>query len=122
MEQFKKDISQMLATAVSPTNVVPLVNKEETSPTVVFSFRNGQREIFYKDSFGLAEAELVADVYADSYSKLANLTNQIETAFHAFSGTTGTTNIHKMEIVNKFETTSFDGNLFRTIIQIRILM
>lgn len=122
MAQFKIDLSKKLADAVPSTKVVPSVNTDNTYPAVVFSFRDGQRDIFYKDSYGLAEAEMSVNVYASSYSQMVGIVEQVQSDFHGFNGLVGSTHIHRMEVVNQFETFSDDGKIFRTVMQIRILM
>ena len=121
MSQFKKDISKKLADAVPGVRVVPSFNNGQY-PAVVFSFRNGQREQFYKDSFGLAETELTVSIFADSYSKQTELAEYIKTDFHAFNGTIGQTRVLRSEVTNSFETTLDGGKIYQEIITIRILM
>ena len=121
MSQFKKDISKKLADAVPGVRTVPSVN-DGNYPAVVFSFRNGQREAFYKDSFGLAEAELTVSIFADSYSKQTELAEYIKTDFHAFNGTVGQTRVLRSEVTNSFETTQNNGKIYQEIITVRILM
>lgn len=117
----KTDIADKLEAAVPGVNVVPVFNQAKSYPAVVFSFRNGQREVLYKGSLGLAETELTVNVFSTSYKEMVTLVAQIETAFHAFSGAVGGTFIQSCEVDNYFETFVDDGELYQGILQIKVL-
>ena len=120
--QLTKDFKAKLATATTPTKVYPAVAKTTDLPAVVYTGRNGIRELFYNGSYGMRTTNFQVDVYAKTYSEAVTLRDSIITAFHSFSGTMGSSTVSRSIVDNTIETFDDSGEkIYRIIIEISIL-
>ena len=120
--QLTIDFVALLRATVAPTMVSHLVSQGTNLPAVVYSQRGGQRDLFYRGSYGLRETDFTVDLYASTYSEVVALRDNLTDTFHGFTGLMGTTMVGRASISNILE--SFEdkgGPIFRIIVDIKVL-
>tara|TARA_R110000787_G_scaffold2708_7_gene10493 strand:- start:2898 stop:3266 length:369 start_codon:yes stop_codon:yes gene_type:complete len=120
--QLTKDFVSLLQTTVTPTKVYPSASKSTALPAVVYSQRNGVRQMFYNGSYGLRETDFTVDIYAKTYGEAVVLKDALITTFHGLTGLMGTSMVGRSSISNTLE--SFEDNgekIYRIIVEIKIL-
>lgn len=120
--QLIKDFRTALEVAVPSAAVKPALGKNVVLPAAVYSARNGMRDLFYKDSYGLRQTEFTVNIFSKTYAELQDLKESVVDAFHGFSGTLGTSAVSKIEVVNILD--GFDTEMetvHRSTILINIL-
>lgn len=98
--QLIKDFSSELRTILPTATVRPALGKDYSLPAAVYSVRNGMRDLFYVNSYGLRTTELTVTIYAKTYEELQDLKELLVNRFHGFSGTLGITTISKSAVTN----------------------
>lgn len=122
MSQLIIDFAQSLKTLMPTAVVRPALGKDYTYPAVIYYARNGQRDLFYTGSYGLAATEFVVSIYAKSYVELQALKVTVVDNYHGYSGELGESVIGKAEVIAVLD--GFDDDLetvFKTIITINVL-
>ena len=120
--QLTKDFALKLATSVSPTKAYPAIAKTTNLPAVVYSGRGGIRETFYNGSYGLRATRFQVDLYAKTYTEVADLKDGIITDFHGFFGAMGSSMVSRCTVDNTLENFQDSGEkIFRIIVEITIL-
>lgn len=98
--QLVKDFAQSLKTLLPTAAVRPAMGKDYQLPAAIYQTRNGMRDLFYKDSFGMRQTEFVVTIYSKSYTELQDLKTLVTDYYHGFSGVLGSSTVSKMEITN----------------------
>ena len=120
---FIADLVEIQAVQTNVGNsVFPLVVPTgEDLPSIIYQFRDGDREAFYKDSFGLETYNLQLDIYSNSYITNQNIYDALIERYNGFSGTLGSTNIQRIIVASTLNSVdSDDSSIYRTILELTI--
>ena len=121
--QVHTDVAAELATVTNDMvngRVYPLLIPSNAEvPAISYLFRDGDRQAFYRDSFGLSEYNLQLDIYSHSYVTNQNIYDEIVSHFNGFSGAVNNNTIIQRAIVastlNSIDLD--DPTLYRTIVE-----
>lgn len=103
--------------------VRPLVVGSGTPlPAISYLFRDGDREAFYRGSFGLEEYTVQLDIYSDSYVTNQTIYDAIINRYNGFSGVLGTgTNIQRIIVASTLNAIDTDDpSIYRTILELTL--
>ncbi len=122
-------ISAIVADITAQANlfaITPLIadNKPNTEGYTIYTPRGGVRDLFYRDSLGMATLSIQFDVYSDVYSKCLEQFQLFINRYHGFYGIIGGIDISKIEIIDIDDTQLEVGasNLYRTAFDMRIFL
>ena len=121
-EQLVKDFAAELKTTLPTVIVRPALGKDYQLPAAIYSVRNGMRELFYKNSYGLRRTEFTVTIYSKSYSDIQVKKALVLNKFHGLTGTLGSSKINKATVTNILD--GYDDALetiHRTTLLINIL-
>jgi hypothetical protein len=93
-----KDFVAHLKTSVPEATVRPALGKQYNFPAVIYSVRNGMRDLFYQDAWGMRNTEITLTVYSKSYDEIQETKQLIVTALHGFSGELGNSSVSSIKI------------------------
>lgn len=120
------DIAAELATITNSLvegRVYPLViPTDATVPAISYLFRDGDRQAFYRDSFGLEDYNLQIDIYSHSYVTNQTIYDTIIDHFNGISGPVNNNTIIQRGIIAS-TLNSIDGSdptLYRTITELTL--
>jgi hypothetical protein len=82
MSELVKHFASALKETLPTVAVRPAMGKDKVLPVVIYAVRNGMRDTYYVDSFGLRSTEFTVTVYSKSYTALQDLKESIVSKFH----------------------------------------
>ena len=113
ISQVQTDVGNAVFPLVIPTT--------EDIPAIVYQFRDGDREVFFRDSFGLETYNLQLDIYSHSYITNQNIYDALINRYNGFSGILGSTNIQRIIVASTLNSVdSTDSSIYRTILELTI--
>ena len=100
-----------------------LVDTGKELPSIIFNTRGLAPDTYTKDSSGLTDTFIQLDIYADTYTQLNTLREDVIAEFNNYSGTMGAdTIVSSCKVVNtREELDASNREVFRAIIEIRVL-
>lgn len=108
MSQMIKDFMLTLKETLPGVSVKPMFGKGEALPVAVIS-RNGMRDLFYANSFGMRSTQFTVTLYSKSYDELQSLKALVVDQFHWFTGLMGSSLVSRMAVTNILD--GFDFSL-----------
>ena len=102
-------------------NIFAVVNKDITSGnSIVYSPRDGEREVWYAGAKGKAVLTIQVDIYSQSFTDNQTVFNVILETFNGFSGIlNNNTDIFYADVKNRTELIDgLDSNTYRTTFDI----
>lgn len=101
----------------------PILNRKHNFPSITYSVRDGVREAFYRESFGLRSTKITLNLYSKSYGEVQGMKDTLINNYHGFSGTLGSSVLTRITVFNSIDTEEKDAEdtLFRSIIELDLL-
>ena len=99
-----------------------LIGATAQLPAISYQIRDGDREAFYRDSFGLEIYNVQLDIYSDSYVTNQTIYDAIIDRFNGFSGVIGTgTDVQRIIVASTLNSVdSDDPSIYRTILELTL--
>ncbi|QCO57454.1 hypothetical protein EOK75_17220 (plasmid) [Pseudorhodobacter turbinis] len=117
-----QNFADELVSTLPTVTVRPALGKDYSLPAAIYSVRNGLRQLYYKDSWGLRTTEFTVTIYSKKYSELQELKGLVVAKFQGLNGSLGDSSISKITITNILD--GYDDSLetiHRTTITLNVL-